>query len=421
MRVLTRNYMLALWTLAALLLITAVIGRGDSISQLHRTSAPYEQDLVRWEITHFTDKWFHLAVGIFSTPDAEDRLERVREFFRVGEELGSLRRDTQRALAGGASDREIASLEEERARLEHRRAELSSVVEETLEGAISQAADDLGVIARFGPVRWPPVDFAFQAGGHVLVRSPRDAIVRLDDRLLTSDISLPEQDALERKVESLDDNISAIVARIGGVATYPAQVTPDTSLHGALSVASHEWVHHWLIFHPLGRAWFAGGELTSVNETVANIAAEELSDRALELLTGEVVTREPWQPPRAGEPRPTPEPGVFDFRYEMRQTREQLEALLEDGKVPEAEAYLEERRLEFVEQGHSIRKLNTAWFAFHGTYADSSAAPEGNPIEVHLRTIRADSASLAEFLDRVAVIDEVGELERLAREAGWRP
>ncbi len=419
MRALKGNYTLGLWTLAAMLLIAAGIGRGDSVEQLYRTSAPYEQDLVRWEIVHFPDKWLNLAVGVFGRPDADERLERAQEFFRVGGELSAKRREIERALAEGASDAEVATLEEERRTLERRRSELAPVVEETLEGAISQSADDLGVIARYGPVRWPPVDFAFQEGGHVLVRSPRDAIVRLDDRLLTSDISLPEQDELERKVESLDDNISAIVARIGGVATYPAQVTPDTSLRGALSVASHEWVHHWLIFHPLGRAWFAGGELTSVNETVANIAAEELSDRALELLTGEVVTREPWQPPKAGEPRPTPEPGVFDFRYEMRETRARLEELLDEGKVEEAEAYLEERRLEFVERGHSIRKLNTAWFAFHGTYADGPASI--SPIEPQLRTIRADSADLAEFLDRVAVIDEPGELERLAREAGWRP
>ncbi|MDE2838317.1 MAG: hypothetical protein OXL97_12565 [Chloroflexota bacterium] len=419
MRALKGNYTLGLWALAAMLLVAAGVGRGDAIIELHRTSGPYEQDLVRWEITHFPDKWFRLAVGVFSRTDDEERLERVEEFFRVSHEMSAKRREIERALADGASDAEVEVLEVERTRLERRRTALSPLVEETLEGAISRSADDLGVISRFGPVRWPPVDFAFQEGGHVLVRSPRDAIVRLDDRLLTSDISLPEQDELERKVEALDDNVSAIVARIGGVATYPAQVTPDTSLRGALFVASHEWVHHWLIFHPLGRAWFAGGELTSVNETVANIAAEELSDLAFELLTGEVVTREPWQPPRVGEPRPTPEPGVFDFRYEMRETRARLEELLEAGKVDEAEAYLEERRLRFVEQGHNIRKLNTAWFAFHGTYADSPASI--SPIEPQLRTIRVDSADLAEFLDRVAVIDEAGELERLAREAGWRP
>ncbi len=419
MHTLKGNYTLGLWTLAALLLVTAGIGRGDSVSQLHRTSAPYEQDLVRWEVTHFPDKWLRQAMGIFGGPEEDELLERVEEFFHVSQQMSEKRREIERSLAEGASDAEVAGLEEERTRLERRRGALSSVVEEALESAISQSADDLGVIARFGPVRWPPVDFAFQEGGHVLVRSPRNEIVRLDDRLLTSDISLPEQDALERDVEALEENISAIVVRIGGVATYPAQVTPDTSLRGALSVASHEWVHHWLFFHPLGRAWFAGGELTSVNETVANIAAEELSDRAFYLLTGEVVARDPWQPPGAGEPRPTPEPGVFDFRHEMRQTRAHLEVMLEEGKIEEAEAYLEERRLEFVEQGHSIRKLNTAWFAFHGTYADGPASI--SPIEPQLRTIRAGSADLAEFLDRVAVIDEKGELERLAREAGWSP
>lgn len=418
-RALKGNYTLTLWTTAAMLLIAAGIGRGDAISELHRASAPYEQDLVRWEITHFPDKWLRQAVGIFGGPGEEERQEHVRAFFRLSGEMSGKRGEIERALAEGASGAEVAALEAERADLERRRTALSPSVEETLESAISQSADDLGVIARFGPVRWPPVDFAFQEGGHVLVRSPRDAIVRLDDRLLTADISLPEQDALERKVESLDDNISAIVARIGGVATYPAQVTPDTSLRGALSVASHEWVHHWLFFHPLGRAWFAGGELTSVNETVANIASEELSDRALELLTGEVTVREPWQPPRADGPAPTPEPGVFDFRREMRETRTRFEELLEAGNVVEAEAYLEARRLLFVERGYNIRKLNTAWFAFHGTYADGPASV--SPIEPQLRTLRTASAGLAEFLDRVAVIDEAGELERLAREAGWRP
>ena len=418
MHALKGNYTLGLWALAALLLVAAGVGRGDAISELHRTSAPYEQDLVRWEITHFTDKWFRLAVGVFGDPDDEERFERVEEFFRVSHEMSAKRRETERALADGASDTEIEVLEVERSRLERRRTALSPLVEETLEGAISQSANDLGVISRFGPVRWPPVDFAFQEGGHVLVRSPRDAIVRLDDRLLTSDISLPEQDELERKVEALDDNVSAIVARIGGVATYPAQVTPDTSLRGALFVASHEWVHHWLIFHPLGRAWFAGGELTSVNETVANIAAEELSDRAFELLTGEVVIREPWQPPRAGEPRPTPEPGVFDSGTRCGRRVPGWKSCWKGegrrgGGIPGREAAA------VREQGHNIRKLNTAWFAFHGTYADGPASI--SPIEPQLRTIRADSEDLAEFLDRVAVIDEDGELERLAREAGWRP
>ena len=313
---------------------------------------------------------------------------------------------------------EIAALQAEAEALESRRAEIAPDVEETLEAVISQTVDDLGIIDRLGPVRWPPVDFTFESNGLLLVQSPRDEIVRLGDFLLEPDVDLLQQIALEEEVESLDPNISALVVRIGGVATYPAQVTPDASLHDLLRIASHEWLHHWLFFRPLGRAWFAGGELTSVNETVANIASEEISDRALERLTGEVFVREPWQPPQISE-RVEPDPDVFDFQREMRGTRTRLEELLTAGAVAEAEAYLEERRLVFVERGYNIRKLNTAWFAFHGTYADGPASI--SPLEGQIRSIRADSANLAEFLDRVAVISKEGELEKLALEAGWMP
>ena len=129
-----------------------------------------------------------------------------------------------------------------------------------------------------------------------------------------------------------------------------------------------------------------------MNETVANIASEEISDHALERLTGEVFVREPWQPPQISE-RVEPDPDVFDFQREMRGTRTRLEELLTVGAVAEAEAYLEERRLAFVESGYNIRKLNTAWFAFHGTYADGPRfdQPARGPDTLHPRGIRQTS------------------------------
>jgi hypothetical protein len=103
----------------------------------------------------------------------------------------------------------------------------------------------------------------------------------------------------------------------------------------------------------------------------------------------------------------------------MRRTRVKLENLLDAGEVDEAEAFLERRRLKFVANDHDIRKLNNAWFAFSGTYADSPGSI--SPIDGQLRTLRADSASLAEFLDRLSGIREPGELEALALDAGWVP
>jgi hypothetical protein len=367
------------------------------------------------------DKWFTRAADLVlpGTPDNSERRAAVDEFFGLRENLANAQRSVERTLASVGAGQQ-APLEAQAAAdaLRQRRSELQGLVEETLEAAISHVVDKQDIIGGIGPLRWPPVDFTFEDRGLVLVRSPRERIERLDDLLLDPGVTLLEQVELEEDVESLDTTASALVVRIGGVATYPAQVSPDRSLHGTLELAAHEWLHHWLIFKPLGKRWFAGGELQSINETVANIFGQEISDLALEKLTGERFEREPWEPPTVRERR-EPAPDVFDFRREMRRIRTGLEKLLEEGLIDEAEEFLEGHRLEFVANGYHIRKLNNAWFAFNGTYADGAASI--SPIEGQLRTIRAGSANLSEFLDRVAGISQEGQLEKQALAAGWVP
>ncbi len=414
-----RNTPTVLLTALAVLLVLTATGRGDAPSELRRLAGPYAQDLVRWELTHALDKWVHLASVILlrRSTDEDDRRAEVTEFFALGDELRGVDAELERTLAAGDADpRAPEAIAADAETLAGRRAEIRAAVEETLEATISEVVDELGIIRRVGPVRWPPVDFTFERQALTLVRSPRDAIVRLDDVLLEPDASLLDQVELEDAVEAGRDEVSALVVSLGGLGTYPAQVKPTESLHTTLFLASHEWLHHWLFFRPLGRRWPPPGELLSINETVANIAAEEIGDLALERLTGEAFEHEPWRP---RERRAEPPADVFDFDREMRVTRLRLDELLADGRVAEAETYLEERRLAFVANGHQLRKLNNAWFAFHGTYADSPAAV--SPIEAQLRTVRAQAADLGAFLDRVSAIAEVGELEAMARAAGWEP
>ena len=83
----------------------------------------------------------------------------------------------------------------------------------------------------------------------------------------------------------------------------------------------------------------------------------------------------------------------------MRETRLHTDALLAEGKVEEAEAYMEERRLVFVEHGYAIRVLNQAYFAFHGTYADSPAS--SSPIGAQVRRFREHSESAGDFVLRI--------------------
>jgi len=98
----------------------------------------------------------------------------------------------------------------------------------------------------------------------------------------------------------------------------------------------------------------------------------------------------------------------FDFDAEMRETRKTVDSYLSQGKIEEAEYYMEERRKEFVAHGYHIRKLNQAYFAFHGIYAQDPASV--SPIYKDLKQLRAKSPSLKHFLDRVATMRNYAEL-----------
>ena len=56
---------------------------------------------------------------------------------------------------------------------------------------------------------------------------------------------------------------------------------------------------------------------------------------------------------------------------------------------------MENRRQFFVKNGYNIRKLNQAYFAFHGTYADtaSSISPIGEQV-IELRSLTDNLSEL---------------------------
>src|SRR5205823_2770738 len=124
--------------------------------------------------------------------------------------------------------------------------------------------------------------------------------------------------------------------------------------------------HQYLFFTPLGIRYWQSNEMTTMNETVANMAGREIGTEAYVLLTG--------QPPAAPSATPALPKPVFDFQEAMKQTRFHVEELLSAGEVDQAEQYMNERRDFLASHGYSIRKLNQAYFAFHGAYADSAAS-----------------------------------------------
>ena len=97
----------------------------------------------------------------------------------------------------------------------------------------------------------------------------------------------------------------------------------------------------------------------------------------------------------------------------MRLARE-FPQYLTEGKIEVAEAYMEERRQLMNANGFGIRKINQAFFAFHGSYATSAASI--SPIDGQLRELQNQSSSLEEFIKTVAVFASYQEfLDHLDR------
>ncbi len=261
---------------------------------------------------------------------------------------------------------------------------------------------------------WPPVLAQMTPLPSLLVVSPRAKIESRYQISLVHGLSVVEKDALETAVlQQLD--LSALVVPIGGMGTYPAMIMETSNLPWFIEVVAHEWAHHWLTLQPLGLRYAQDAQMRIINETVASLVDTEIRDMVLQRFYPEL-----YQPPVANMPPPTSsaEPPAFDFRAEMAQTRVQVDALLAAGDIVGAETYMEARRLVFVANGYTLRKLNQAYFAFYGAYAAEPGATGEDPIGPMLRHIRANSPSLRAFLQVVAPIRNYGELEQLFAQMG---
>jgi len=360
-------------------------------------------NLVTWELKHLPQKWLYKIGGIFRD-DQGSADDALRRYFELGDEIDRL------AFSAPGSD-ELARAEDERGDLEAR-------VEDIIEGRVTSVLEeqdlalepplftDLGLV-------FPPVDFEIDPPPRVLAVSARDRIGLDDAYLLTPGLSSETAIAIESDVETDDPDVSALVVITGGVATYPSVIREGRSYQRMVDTVFHEWLHQYLIFFPLGRSYFEGGEVRTLNESVANIAGSELARLYFE----KYGPLEPKVPSPAPDSSPTPAPTAgpaaepFDFNAELRALRLDVEQLLADGRIEEAEALMERKRDEFESQGRYIRRLNQAYFAFYGFYADTPASID--PIGPKLTTLLERAGSPGEFVRLASGITTQGELDRL--------
>jgi hypothetical protein len=253
-----------------------------------------------------------------------------------------------------------------------------------------------------GGQAFPPVLYHTTPPPDALIISPRDAIRQDHDISISPDINVDQMEALEDAVDK-SLNVSSLVVEIGGIGLYPTMVMETTDINVLAEVVAHEWVHNHLTLRPLGASYMNSPELRTMNETVASIAGKELGRAVVEQYYPEYLPPEaPLVKPAMVNNQPPPQP-VFDFRAEMHQTRVTAERLLVDGKIDEAESYMELRRRFLWDNGYHIRKLNQAYFAFYGAYADQPGGAAGeDPVGAAVRLLRDKSTSLADFINRMS-------------------
>ena len=391
----------------------------DSFNRIHQFTRSFEFDYIGWELDAGWEKISLLSLG--PTHHLNDFQQRkiVDDYFKLLNSSNVL----QRRITEIYSDPQVTSPKKEALRFENELVKVSHllelqkhITESVLQYQIGQTLKALGITDIGTP--FPPILFQTTRLPRQLIISPRDVIIQEKSVSLSADLSVNEIIRLENDVEE-NLNYSALVVPIGGVGTYPTMIINTTDLKHLIETVAHEWIHNYLSLRPLGIRYASSPELRTMNETTASIAGSEISQAVIEAFYPDLIEITPILPKTFLASFPTTKPfqlQSFNFSKEMYQTRIKVDDLLAEGRIDEAEQFMELQRLYFWENGYQIRKLNQAYFAFHGAYADEPFGAAGkDPVGDDVRFFRVRQTSLATFIRKISWMYSYSQLRITAR------
>jgi hypothetical protein len=385
----------------------------DITSRVRNFTRGGEFDYLSWTLESLKAKAAQFSSGIsryLSTRQQHDAVVRYSELVR---ELDLVSAEIRQIYADPTTkdpETAAATLLEKQKDLQTERSRLGPVAEAVLQQQVSAVVGDLGLTFLGQPL--PAVLFDVTPLPMALIVSPRDAIRQDANISMLPDITLDQIDSLEKKVEGGLD-VSALVVPVGGIGMYPTMVMSSSDLPWLIETVSHEWIHNYLTLRPLGINYETTPELRTMNETTASIAGKEISEAVIARYYPELV------PPPA--PKPSTEPSMktaedyrprFNFNREMHTTRIVADGLLARGMIERAEKFMDDQREVFWKNGYQIRKINQAYFAFYGAYADQPGGAAGeDPVGPAVRALRERSGDLADFLKRIAGMTSFEQLQ----------
>lgn len=372
------------------ILIFMITSRSDyaRVSYLDNAVGKYRFSLVLWEIQHLPLKWSHLAWELFpgnKTSD-EERKKIVKEYLSIVKKLNQTKEhvSTPRNLANPKYSSNIRSLEIERKALKAR-------AEEAIESILSEVIQKQDLGLPLG-ILLPPTDFHFGSPPRILVTSPRNVIKLSGTKLIKPNITGAERQIVEKSAES-DGKTSALVDDLAGLGTYPAIVSDSSSLRDLLRTAAHEWMHNYWILHPLGRNMWDSTEMRTINETSANIAGNEIGDIAFQLMGGDL----------RDSANKYEQPSVLShWDSKLMETRKEVDKLLSLNEIEKAEKLMKEKTWELRLGGYGVRKINQAYFAFRGQYADSPAST--STLGKDLQDYRSYFPNVGSFIKSISTV-----------------
>jgi hypothetical protein len=346
-----------------------------------------------------------MVAGFFNG-GASDNADAILTYFDNVERIHDLN-----GQINGASLGIVSSLQDEMRSLQRSNSGLSGEVVDLLKVEIKATLKQAGIDNPFdrcinSNLIFPPIEAVLASPPSLLIVSPRDQIRIIRQVTLLPEMSRVDMEDIEAQVDAL--GYSALVVPLGGMATYPSYVTNDAGLRFTINSIVHEWLHQYLAFTPLGFRYVLDRagirpdyDIATMNETVVSMVADEIGDRVYQKYAPEPTTDNLTAPSASG----------FDFNKVMRETRLAVDRYLAAGEVGKAEQYMEQQRQYLTANGYYIRKLNQAYFAFYGTYADSPTSV--SPIGAGFRTLRDRSASLKDFLEAASRLTSPEDLNEI--------
>ena len=408
----------------SILVVLLIVGGSDNPRLTNNTdhvrlyTREIEFDYPNWVWDAAWVKIKQASIGASFTFDRETDKEIVFDYLRTtSRRIETENRIEQIYADPNIIDKETATelLRTQRDGFAERQKKLAPFAESILQAQVSEVLAQLDLTTAGQPL--PPILYHNSPTPLALIVSPRDRIEQIANISVLPTLTLDEQIALEDKVaESLD--VSTLIVPIGGVGVYPTLVTETTDLHWLLNTVAHEWTHNYLNIRPLGINYSTTPELRTMNETTASIVGDEVGQIVVQTYYPELLAsnlngnltllNNPFLSSNKLD-----DPPPFDFRAEMHETRVKADELLAEGKIEEAEAYMESRRQFFWQNGYLLRKLNQAYFAFHGAYADIPGGAAGeDPVGPAVRALRAQSASLSDFIKTISWMTSFEQLQQ---------